>query len=256
MALSHLRQGALSSRFSRTACNAASVLLYSHSGSGDFAGFCSSFFRFSSASPPISCGIPLPIPATGCITTSDFCIGNCGARVPPHAIYSFLQIVSSVAGVLILCLWIRSWYRTTRPAPQPFEIPLRSASKALILTVIVIVSVVGGLLRALLRTGIPHETYILDPFAADADSHCCRLNVVAAGGMGSVDARWIGGKCARIGTHQPLVRADRHSSALPTPFSLFPVFSPDAHLRRHRRRAVRPGVRQLSQRMPHPLDSQ
>lgn len=82
--------------------------------------------------------------------------------------YAFLQMFSSVAGVLILGFWVRSWYRATPPAPEPFETPMASAPKALILTVIVMVSLAGGLLRGLLRTGIPHESYILlDPFAAD-----------------------------------------------------------------------------------------
>lgn len=83
-------------------------------------------------------------------------------------IYSFLQIVSSVAGVLILCLWIRSWYRATQPAPQPLRTALLPAQKTLVLTVVLAVSIAGGVLRGLLRTGMPHRRYLMDPFAADA----------------------------------------------------------------------------------------
>ncbi len=83
-------------------------------------------------------------------------------------VYSFLQIVSSVAGVLILCLWIGSWYRATQPAPQPLHTALLPAQKMLVLTVILAVSIAGGVLRGLLRTGMPHRRYLMDPLAADA----------------------------------------------------------------------------------------
>lgn len=83
-------------------------------------------------------------------------------------VFSFLQIVSTVAGVLILCLWILSWYRATRPSPQPLHTALLPAQKTLVLTVILAVSIAGGVLRGLLRTGIPLRRYLMDPFAADA----------------------------------------------------------------------------------------
>ncbi len=83
-------------------------------------------------------------------------------------VFTFLQMVSSVAGILILCFWIRSWYRAARPASQPLHTALLPAQKTLVLTVILAVSIAGGLLRGLLRTGIPHRRYFMDPFAADA----------------------------------------------------------------------------------------
>lgn len=83
-------------------------------------------------------------------------------------IYSFLQMLSSVVGVLILFLWIRSWYRATPPSPHPLQTVLPRAQKTLILTAMFAVSIAGGVLRGLMRTGIPDRRYLVDPFAADA----------------------------------------------------------------------------------------
>ncbi len=86
----------------------------------------------------------------------------------PMPLYAFLQMFSSVAGVLILFLWIRAWYRTTPLGIRPLQTALPRAHKSLILTVIIALSIAGGALRGYLYTGIPSNHYILQTFADDA----------------------------------------------------------------------------------------
>ncbi|MGA9783742.1 MAG: DUF4184 family protein [Terracidiphilus sp.] len=84
------------------------------------------------------------------------------------SVYTFLQIFSSVAGVLILWLWLRSWYRATPPGPLPLLNGLPRSQKTLVRAAILALTVGGGVLRGYLNTGIPHNRYKIDDFIGSA----------------------------------------------------------------------------------------
>lgn len=83
-------------------------------------------------------------------------------------VYFFLQLVSSVAGLGFVLFWIFDWYRSTPPCPPSLHTPISSGQKTLVVIVMIVISVAGGILRGLMRTGIPNKTADAMPFAGDA----------------------------------------------------------------------------------------
>jgi hypothetical protein len=77
------------------------------------------------------------------------------------------QYVSTVLGLAVLAAWIVSWYRRTPPVR---ELPGRftTAQKLAIVSSMTMVAVMGSLLRALARIGVPHHRASLDPFVGIA----------------------------------------------------------------------------------------
>ena len=172
-------------------------------------------------------GFLYPSPQLGVSPLQASAPAHSGAGFHLMQVYTFLQIVSSVAGVLILCLWIRSWYRATRPAPQPLPTALASGTKD------------AGFdcdprcvnrrrcaaWAATYRNPAPPVLY--GSVCSRCRGYRRRPIVVATCGMGSAHPRRTRSKYAAIRTHTPLVRSILPTlcSLLPTPFSLFPVFS-------------------------------
>jgi hypothetical protein len=83
-------------------------------------------------------------------------------------VYTFLQLVSSIAGLVIVFCWILDWYRNTAPGPQPLRAPISPGQKTLVATVMIAISIAGGVLRGLMRTGLPNRSGNALPFAGDA----------------------------------------------------------------------------------------
>lgn len=89
-------------------------------------------------------------------------------RVPVHGsmrTYKFLQYISSLAGGIVLVWWFLDWYRHAQPGPQPLRSTLSPSQKALIVSSMFLLSGAGGILRALLRYGVPHSHAFLADFA-------------------------------------------------------------------------------------------
>jgi hypothetical protein len=93
----------------------------------------------------------------------------------PVPLSTFLQLFSSLAGVLIVGLWIHSWYRNTPPNPKPLKTFWTTAHKTLVLAAMFAVSIGGGFLRGFLHTGMPRNRHLITEFAGHA--------VVAAGAL-------------------------------------------------------------------------
>jgi hypothetical protein len=68
-----------------------------------------------------------------------------------------LQWVSSVAGLLILAVWLMRWYRRARPAAEPVVRTISPAHKLTIVGLMALVAVLGGVLRAYLGSFTPHD---------------------------------------------------------------------------------------------------
>jgi len=72
-------------------------------------------------------------------------------------VYTFLQLISSIAGLAIVLYWIVDWYRNTPPSRRPLRTIISPAQKTLIVTLMIAISVAGGVLRGLMRTGFLHK---------------------------------------------------------------------------------------------------
>jgi hypothetical protein len=71
--------------------------------------------------------------------------------------FAILQLLSTAAGILFLCVWLVHWYRTTMPIRTERGASLPASRRYLVLTVIAIVAFVGGMIRAALVMAAPAQ---------------------------------------------------------------------------------------------------
>jgi hypothetical protein len=73
------------------------------------------------------------------------------------------QHASTILGLAVLAVWFVLWYRRTAPLR---ELPgqFSATQKITIVSLATTVALLGGLLRALARMGVPHKPATLDPF--------------------------------------------------------------------------------------------
>ncbi len=72
-------------------------------------------------------------------------------------VYKVLQHSSTVLGLFALFVWLLLWYRRSNPAPVP-EPGLTPSKRITVISVLITISVVGGILRAAWEHGIPSST--------------------------------------------------------------------------------------------------
>jgi len=68
-----------------------------------------------------------------------------------------LQYISSLAGFVLLVIWLAHWYRAARPAQSPVVRQLEPAHKIAIFGLMTVTAVVAGIVRAWVRLRFPHR---------------------------------------------------------------------------------------------------
>ena len=79
-------------------------------------------------------------------------------------VFGMLQILSSVAGLVILAVWSRRWYRRTQPDPQAPVNPFTPHHRHLVVVMGVAAAAAGAVLRAWVGVGLPRNPYETDDF--------------------------------------------------------------------------------------------
>ncbi len=82
--------------------------------------------------------------------------------------YEFLQHVSTIIGVGVLCGWLVRWYSKTEPSDEPLAGSFTSRRKIMIVCVVTGIACVGALIRAVVGTEGLAGQIALKQFAAQA----------------------------------------------------------------------------------------
>ena len=67
--------------------------------------------------------------------------------------YKLLQYLSSVAGTVLVAIWVWYWYRTDEPAEHPVAQPYTTAQRFALVVILLLIAICGGILRATKRSG-------------------------------------------------------------------------------------------------------
>jgi Domain of unknown function (DUF4184) len=71
--------------------------------------------------------------------------------------YKLLQHGSTIIGIGVLSAWLAVWYRSSQPSGHALSNPVSPTRKIMIGAIVGTIAVVGAIIRATARIGIPHS---------------------------------------------------------------------------------------------------